>query len=83
MKLTAAALAPAARSTGGLGVVVGAGPLTSLGALGAASVPAAGTTEVVGLATAAGWAGLSRPTMNAAATPTTTASAPATATRRM
>ena len=60
---------------------MGAGPETSLGG---ASRSLAGTTVVVvGLATAVGWAGLSRPTTKAVATPMTTASTPATAARRM
>ena len=81
MKATAAALAARSGwSTGGLGVGGGAGSVPLSGVV---LLPVAGVTEVVaGLATAAGWAGLSRPTTKAVATPTTTASTPATATRR-
>ena len=65
---------------GGWGVVLGAGSWMTRGA---ASVPVPGATEVVvGLATAAGWAGLSRPTTKAVVTPTATASTPAAAAAR-
>jgi hypothetical protein len=80
MKATAAALAARlSRSTGGLGLgwVVGVVSLRSLATLSPAEV-------VVGLATAAGWAGpASRPITKAVVTPSATARAPPAARRRM
>src|SRR4029453_2346149 len=83
-RMNPAAVALAARSgwsAGGLGAVVGS-VAALLSGLGMSLL--SGTTEVVvGLATATGWPGLSRPTTQAVATPIPTASTPAAATRRV